>query len=318
MKTILYLLCAMTMCSLPCPGRATADEISWQDHHYQDVYIRATSAMLYVMRPETGDVVALRRSAVPDSAWQISADSASREELLATWNRAKAAKEHVSGTDTGETGALAAEAQPSIQADPPARPADHASAEVPLLRLKGVPLEVALQATLRPRNLDYHIDGDIIYVGPPEEMRNLSAKRLETRHYSSGFGLMDTLPKIVVHSGGGQRAYAQTGFGGAGGGYPNSSGFGPRYGAAGPGSGGGFGGGGFGGGGLGQGGLGGYGGGAYGGGGYGRGGGLQPDVTTLSNISVLFSNIDDRQVGEPRAVVGSGLFFSTAPRNKYK
>ncbi|MBI2432633.1 MAG: hypothetical protein HYV26_07170 [Candidatus Hydrogenedentes bacterium] len=96
-------------------------------------------------------------------------------------------------------------------------------------------------------------------------------------------------------------------FGGGGFGGGNFGGGGGNFGGGGFGGGGGnFGGGGFGGGGgnFGGGGFGGggRGGGGFGGGGFGGGGGL--DVTAVSNISSLFSTINDEMVGEPPAVIG--------------
>ena len=105
--------------------------------------------------------------------------------------------------------------------------------------------------------------------------------------------------------------YGGGGYGGGGYGGGGYGGGGGGFGGGGYG-GGGFGGGGYGGGGFGGGGYGGggYGGGGYGGGGYGGGGrgggygGGGMDVTSVSNISDLFSTISDIMVGEPQANPG--------------
>ncbi|GMV99100.1 MAG: hypothetical protein AMXMBFR84_02390 [Candidatus Hydrogenedentota bacterium] len=114
--------------------------------------------------------------------------------------------------------------------------------------------------------------------------------------------------------GGQSGGFGGGGFGGQGGGGFGGGGFGGQSGGFGGGGfggqgGGGFGGGGFGGGGFGggQGGFGGGQGGGFGGGqgGFGGGqGGFGGGSIQVSNISQLFSNINDQLVGEPPAVIG--------------
>jgi len=103
--------------------------------------------------------------------------------------------------------------------------------------------------------------------------------------------------------GGGGGQFGGGGFGGGGGQFGGGGGqFGGGMGGGQFGGGGGQFGGGMGGGQFGGGGFGG-GGGQFGGGG--MGGGMGQDVTSLSNISDLFSNINDQMVGEPLAIPGA-------------
>ena len=176
------------------------------------------------------------------------------------------------------------------------------------IKLEDVRLRDALDSLLRPLGLDYEVREGYVYISSIEKLRKETFEDTETRVYDvSGFGAT-TPPKIVLRSPApvANPAYGYSGnSGGYGGGYASQTR--SRQVSRGGYGGGGFGGGGFGGGGNGGGGFGGggYGGGGYGGGGFGGGGfGGGRDVTALSNISDLFSTIDDRIVGEAPAVIG--------------
>ncbi len=188
---------------------------------------------------------------------------------------------------------------------------------VPYIKLVDVPLRDALKALLRPLNLTYSIQPSFLWISTAEKIRTETFEDLETRIYELRNAGAETLFKIVVinpggqgqsfgsggggqggFGGGGQGGFGGGGQGGFGGGGQGGGGFGG--GGLGGGGGGGFGGGGggFGGGGGGQGGFGGGGQGGFGGGGQG-GGNIQ-----ISNLSQLFSSIDDTIVGETPAVIG--------------
>jgi len=208
---------------------------------------------------------------------------------------------------------------------------------IPYINLKDVSLRAALQAVLRPLNLDFVIQPGFVWITKPEIILRESFEKIETRYYELRNAGSETLFKVVLRNplggtgggggggfgGGGGRGGG--GFGGGGGGFGggggNSGGFGgggSSFGGGGGGFGGGGGGGssfggggssfGGGGGGFGGGNSGGFGGGqgGFGGGQGGRGGGgfggggnnNTRDVTSLSNISDLFTTINDAIVGE--------------------
>ncbi|MCC6153120.1 MAG: hypothetical protein IT367_05145 [Candidatus Hydrogenedentes bacterium] len=189
---------------------------------------------------------------------------------------------------------------------------------VPYIKLVDVPLRDALKALLRPLNLTYSIQPSFLWISTAEKIRTETFEDLETRIYELRNAGAETLFKIVVINPGGLGAQfgsggSQGGFGGQGGGGfgGGGGGFGGQGGGGFGGGGGGFGGGGGGFGGQGGGGFGGGGGGFGGGGGGfggqgggGFGGGQGGGNIQISNISQLFSSIDDTIVGETPAVIG--------------
>lgn len=205
---------------------------------------------------------------------------------------------------------------------------------IPYINLKNVSLGEALQAMLRPLNLDYAIQPGFIWITKPEIIERESFEKIETRYYELRNAGSETLFKVVLRNpfggrggngggGGGRNGGFGGSSGGGGGGFGGSSGGGGGFGGGGGssfgggGSSGGFGGrsggssgGGssFGGGGFGGGGNSGGSSGGFGGGGGGRNGGVGGggnnnvrDVTALSNISDLFTSINDALVGETPA-----------------
>ena len=196
---------------------------------------------------------------------------------------------------------------------------------VPYINLKNVTLAEALQALLRPLGLDYSAEPGFIWISKPQIIRRESFEKLETRYYELRNAGSETLFKIVLRNTmggvGGMGGMMGGGMGGMGGGM--MGGMGGMSGGMG-GMGGGMMGGGMGGGMMGgmggmggmRGGMGGMGGGMMGGGmggmgggmggmggmRGGMGGGMGGDVTAISNISDLFSNINDQMVGEAPAM----------------
>ena len=161
---------------------------------------------------------------------------------------------------------------------------------VPYVNLKNVSLAEGLQALLRPLGLDYAVQPGFIWISKPEIIRRESFEKIETRYYELRNAGSETLFKLVLRNR----------FGGVGG----------RMGGMGGGMMGGMGGG------M----MGGMGGGMMGGMGGGYGGGMG-DVTSISNISDLFSTISDLMVGEtPSQIMTMGLQSTgtgaTANRNQ--
>jgi len=182
---------------------------------------------------------------------------------------------------------------------------DVSTGVVPFIKLDDVPLEHALQALLRPLNLDFSIQPEFLWVSTFERIRTESFERLQTRIYDLKHAGAETLFKIVVQNLGGSGG-TQGGRGGGGGG---RGGGGGGFGGGGGGGGVGGGGGGIGGGGGGGrgGGGGGFGGGGGGGGRGGGGRGGSGGGVQISNISQLFQSISDEQVGEPPAQISLGI-----------
>jgi len=303
------LLCAAT--------GANADEITVAGVQYSDVYVRESPSMYYIQTPEDGKVITVMRDEVVPDSVRLTEDDAEREALLIKWksnnprHQEKRALEDLK--DEIEARAASSEA-PGQDVTTLQLRGDGTAAQirsmrsdgyVPYINLKDVPLKSALDAILQPMGLDYRVQGDIVYVSSPEILRREAFEGVQTRQYKY-YG-NDTMHKIVLRN-----PFSVTGniqaqtFGGQGGvgGFGGQGGFGNGQagGFGGQGGFGGRGGGGF--GGQGGGGFGGQGGGGFGG----QGGGGGADVTATSNISELFSNIDDRLVGESPATLGGGYY----------
>ncbi len=242
---------------------AAADRIAFDGKSYDDVYIAEGASMYYIHLPDTGEVLSVRKDSVPAKDVHLTPDREARNEIRNRWNEVRD-RSRSQSAPAGLPPKVAAGLSAAVGAAVPA-PTDEAvtDGQTPHLRLRNVPLRQALKGVLRPMNLDYKVEDGYIRVSTPQRIRTESAEPLETRYYDLRSSAADTLPKVVAGNMGG--------VGGAGG--------------LGGGLGGGFGGGG----------LGGFGGGGLAGGGAGG--------ATFSNISQLFSNIDDRLVGEPPAVI---------------
>jgi len=273
-------ICALCLVA----GSASADSIVVEGVRHENVLIRESSRLYYVQDIATGKVWNVERSRVAAGDVQKEDDPDRREALQAEWARA-------SGEKRPAINYIQAPAEVAASGERELGDATRSDGKVPLLKLKGVPVSTALDAVLRPLNLDYQVQEGYIFISTPEILARESLEPIETRTYSGIGDAYETLPKIVLRSPAGVTGGGFTGgFGGgqgAGGGQRgNIGGFGGN-------AGGGFAGGGFGGGG-GQGGFG------------GQGGGNARDVTQLSNISELFTNIDDTLVGEAPAQIGIG------------
>lgn len=286
-----------------------ADDIVVDGIRYTDVYVRVTDSMYFIQTPDDGKIITALPTSVEPSSVQLSADEAYREALLARWkahnpsHQARVKEEAQIARVEARAASSEFETAPVIAtlalqgATAPSNPditTLRSNGYVPYIKLKDVPLATALDGILRPMGLDYKIYGDIVYVSSPDLLRRESFEAVETRYYRINGN--DTMPKIVlggipqIAGGGGGTSGLRSGFGGGGG---NQLGGGQLGGGGGRG--------GF---------AGGQGGGQGGGGGFGGGqGGGGGDVTSIGNISQLFSTIDDRQVGEAPATIGSGYYF---------
>ncbi|MBL7646393.1 MAG: hypothetical protein JNK74_09430 [Candidatus Hydrogenedentes bacterium] len=292
------------------PTFSPADEITVDGVHHKDVYVRSTARMYYIQTPDDGKVLSVLREDVAPESVVITADEGERAALLARWKsnnsgEKQAAKVRDAMADAASSEAQAASSPTTLQGRGTGVGAEmramRSNGYIPYIKLKDVPLGQALDALLRPLGLDYKVYGDIVYISSPELLQREAPGGMVTRSYA--YNGNDTLHKIVLRNQFGVSSIPQ--MGGLGGGFGGQQGFGGGFGT--PGAAGGQGGfGGQGAGGFGGGGGGGFGGG--GGGGFGGGGG-GGDVTGTSNISDLFSTIDDRLVGEAPAQIGSGYYF---------
>lgn len=310
------------------PALSTADSIQIGDRVLENVVVRETDSRYYVQNPSDGTVESFDKSEVESVAFGD--DPAKRNALRRQW-RAEAESvstaEHALSVSEERVAELRAriEAQPELKTDVPTfvkknntpRRQNNPNDTIQIVtdgmlynvNLRNVPLRDALEVLLRPLNLEYAVKNGMIEVGAAGQSRVRSMSELERRIYSLN-AQGETLPKIIVQNPGGQAlGMAGGGFGGGGfatggGGFGGGQqGFGGGGFAAG-GRGGGFGGGG---------GAGGFGGGGRGGGfGGAGGGGGHPQI---SNISQLFTTIDDRQVGEVPAVIGIQIVSTTGPAN---
>lgn len=325
---IALLVLAMTL----CPGLPVgADEITVDGVLYTGVYVRSTDSMYFVQTPDDGQVVTALRSQVDPASVKISDDPAEREAILAAWkaNSPRHREQADLERRKQEIEALAASSEAPGLSNPTLRlrgngghselGAPRSDGFVPYIRLKDVPLGSALDAMLRPMGLDYRVENGIVYVSSPAILRREAFEPVETRFYE--FKGHDTMHKIVLRN----RFSVAGGLGQTGGGFGGGFG-GSSFGGGVGGSGFGVQAGGFGGGFGGQGGQGGFGGGGFGGGGFGGGGfggqggfgggGGGADVTATSNISELFSTIDDRLVGEAPASIGNAYYAQPRQRTQ--
>lgn len=273
---------------------AAADSIVVDGVEHDNVLIRESDARYYVQNPEDGSVFVVNKADVSAEDVVIGDNAKSRDAMHRSWRLERGLsektvlefqlelnREFLENPDAAINRALDQQSASARRAPIVIRrDGDVSDGVVRNLKLDDVPLRDALDAALRPLGLDYRVEGDYVYVSTPERLRHEPDERLETRVYDH-VDQSATLPKIVVQNPGGYGAAGagggRGGFGGAGGG-----------GIAGGGRGGGFagGGGGFGG----------------AGGRGGRGGGFQ-----ISNISQLFTTIDDTLVGEPPAQIGLSI-----------
>jgi hypothetical protein len=289
------LICATAM--LAFAGLCRADSISYAGFSFKKKYIHESATMYYVQVPSDGSVFSVSKTDVQANDVVISSDAQKREALREEWRRNRDLREGVV-VATEQPSSLPADSKtvsagsdlkpPKMAGESNAMRGDGGGSTIPRVKLKNLPLGEALKATLRPMNLDYKVEGRVVWISTPERLRRESSENLETRHYALNSASGETLPKVVVRNLGGVQTSAQ----GYGQNYGNSPGYG---GAAYSGSGGyrgsqsptGMG---------------------YGGGGGGWGMPMVQSGPQFSNIAQLFTTIDDRMVGETPAIIGtSGL-----------
>jgi hypothetical protein len=260
----------LAFAAIGCAFAAWTDTIAFDGKTLENVYVRQSDAVYYVQTPADGKVISVPKSTGVKVT--LSTDSAQRDALLREWKTrnatAKNAPEAASAPEALPT-------VPRVEKDQNAPNVRSRIAEdsdrLAHIRLKNVPLRTALKAITRSKGLDYEVREGHIFVSTPQRIRREAAGPLETRTYALN-NVSATMPKVVTSNPGGA-----ANAGGMYGGYSGGNGYGGGM----------------------IGGMGGYGGGM--GGGY--AGGIQ-----ISNISQLFSTIDDRRVGETPAVIGTTGF----------
>ena len=284
----LPILCALTVTMSALV--ASADSITANGKQYDGVIVRESGTRYYIANPSDGKAFSVAKSEVAPESVEI-LPASERATLQREWEfnagyAQKDATEQRAALDQKNGGPSAAE---PIRITAPPDAAYETNGKyatdgiVDHVKLQNVPLREALDATLRPLNLTYATDGNILFVTTPDRARTESSGGTASRGYTLA-DASGTLPKIVVQNSGGPSAAGNAGFGGGQGGGIGQGGFGG-------GGGGGFGGGGF----------------TGGGGAGGAGGGFGGGGVQISNISQLFSTIDDRLVGETPAVIGMSV-----------
>jgi len=303
-KPALRVLSISLAAAFLCPFFAMADSIAFSGKTYENVYVREGGTMYFVQIPAEGRVVSVAKAEVPADQVKISSDPAERAALLEEWNRNNDKLRGVSAPVTAEpaTPAPAPDPTPTLTLRAPAdasetiqEGSDTGYGPLVTINMKDVPLGDALKVMLRSHNLDYAVEGNHIWISTPQNIRREASEPPETDAFALQ-NVNDTLPKIVVRNPAGGLAYS-TGGSAYGGQYGASTGGGGAYGGR---AGAGYGG---------YGGQGTMGGRGYGGTGgmYGGGGGMGVPMMTgahFSNVSDLFTTIDDRLVGETPAVIG--------------
>jgi hypothetical protein len=282
-----------------------ADSITVDGKAFQNVLIRESESMYYVQLPSDGSVFSVPKSEIQAGDVSISGDAAQRDALRREWVRKHdQARNVVSADDSAQLAAPISNSRPPASNPRPASGVAETGGHAPRTQLTDVPLGAALKAMLRSKGLDYRVEDGYIWISTPAKLRNESFETPETRVYELRSLAAGTLPKVVVRDpGAAQVAYGGQAYGSSGQGYGQSYGYSQGSSAAGYGGSGGYSGGGAAGVAQRPGGMN-YGAGAYGGGG---GWGMPMPMTGphFSNIADLFSNIDDRLVGETPAHIGT-------------
>jgi len=308
LKTIVTAICILLLAEY-----ALADFIKVGEVTYNNVIVKEGQARYYIQVPNEGRVFSVNKSDVEGCDVFFNDDQALMQQLMSQWH-ANREKEYEYEISAKQSEKLLAQAKAMALAHETKAPepkvlmikgtSKFRRSEMPdyhtevvttdgrvgYVNLKNVPLRVALKALLRMVNLDYAVENGFIWISTPAIIKAQTLNELETRYY----GLADssaTLPKIVVNGAiFGQNARGMgmsTGSGQFGRGGSTRAGVGMQ--------------------GM-QGGRGGMGAqGMMGGGmgGMGGGGAGYSVADQITNISDLFSNIDDRIVGEAPAIIGT-------------
>jgi len=300
----------MTLSLFPSP-QGLADSIVAGGAQYTDVIVRESATRYFIATPEDGKAFSVPKSEIDASTVTLS-NLDERSALQTAWQR-KAGVTVASIPNRPVVSRAEAANQPPPTAmrssgsrnSPPVINNDYVTdGMVKHIKLDNVPLRDALDATLRPLNLQYQVNDGYLFITSPDRARNEAPGNAATGIYNLRNTTAYTLPKIIVQNPAGPTGRAP-GLGGGGG----------AFGGGGLGGGGMIGGGGMGvgsfGGGGGLGGGGGIAGGGGGGQGLGGGGGGGPIF--ISNISRLFGTIDDRLVGETPAIIGMSVSGGPTP-----
>lgn len=254
---------------------AYADSITVNGKTYSDVIVRESGTRYYVATPSDGKAFSVAKADVATGSIAI-LSGAQREALQREWEFQAGYAQRAAVAQR----AAIDKTQPAQTKEGPVRivaPPPEARGDDPAYASAAMVHELKQTSVPERSNAT---DGP----GAP----------MWTRLYAIT-AASDTLPKIIVRNAGGP---AGGSFGGGTGGM-GGGGFGGGVGQ------GGFAGGGFGGG------AGGFGGAGMGGGAFGGGGGF--GGPQISNISQLFSTIDDRLVGETPAVIGMSISGGPTP-----
>ena len=173
-------------------GPVVADSIVVDGALHENVLVQETANLYYVQVPADGTVFVVRKDGTTDVEVRFAPNSATREALRDTWNeryverRPEFAAVKPAAMDLPRQQAPDAGLTLGTQGTIPMRPTTTVRAAgdpaayaqwlnttvtdgyVPYINLREVPLRDALKALLRQLNLDYRIEGDILYVSSAE------------------------------------------------------------------------------------------------------------------------------------------------------
>lgn len=223
-------------------GVCGADAITIDGVRYDGVYVRESDSRYYVQIPSSGQTISAPKPRVDVAQVIITEDKAEREALLREWRIRNAADEPQSqeGTEGAVLLDGLLTPQPSRpEAPEPASPHDdarenrsaplrtHAALAEPAIRqhtaprpagfktgtatdgyvqpitLDEIERKEALDALLRPLNLDYEVREGCIWVSTAERIRSESSEPLEVRTFQLNHAGAETLPKLGLSNRGG-------------------------------------------------------------------------------------------------------------------
>lgn len=235
-----------------------ADTITIDGTRYDGVYVRESDSRYYVQIPSNGQTLSAPKSRVDASQVVLTEDKSERDALLLEWRiqnavddpRAQEGTEgsllshgvsmtHPSPQETWES----VSSQSDLRVDRSAPLKTHAALADPVtprqqtvrmpadldtgkatngyvqpIKLDDIKLKEALDALLRPLNLDYEVRDGYIWISTAEKIRSESSEPLEVRTFHLNHAGGEVLPKIGLSNMGGPGGIVSggTGYGGYG------------------------------------------------------------------------------------------------------
>jgi hypothetical protein len=213
---ILALMAVLSAC-----GPAAADTITVDGITHKEVYVTESTTRYYIQVPSTGKTMSVAKTAVSPDSVEISRDETRRQALRREWqaNSTSFTLESPTHDNHPSDAALAPRdrggAAPRREAANPAVPPAPGPG-IPLtendyvtdgyvrpVKLENVKVRDALDALLRPLNLDYEARDGHLWISTSERIRREPSDRLEVRVYQLNHAGGEVLPKVGVSNLGG-------------------------------------------------------------------------------------------------------------------